>query len=145
MGMFLPKELSSLFQESHFQNYPLVEIPQTFSDERGTIDNLADGFLGDVALISSIKGAIRANHVHLHDWHFSYLINGSMNYMWKDIEGVEKSMVGTKGQMIFTPPGIPHKMVFLEDSLFIAISAKNRSSENYEEDTTRLQADFFLK
>ena len=143
--MYLPKELSDLFQESHFRNYPLTEISQTFSDERGTIENLADGLLGDVALISSIKGAIRANHVHLHDWHFSYLVKGSMDYIWKDSYDIEESITVVKGQMIFTPPGIPHKMIFLEESLFIAISAKNRSSENYEEDTTRLPSDFFLK
>lgn len=143
--MFLPKELSSLFQESHFRDYPLVEVPQSFTDDRGSINNLADGVLGDVALISSVQGAIRANHVHLHDWHFSYLVKGSMDYVWKDSDGVEKSITAIKGQMIFTPPSTPHKMIFSEDSLFIAISAKNRSSENYEEDTTRLSLDFFSK
>ena len=143
--MYLPKELSELFQEAHFNNYPFVEIPQSFTDDRGSIDNLADGNLGDVALISSIKGAIRANHVHFHDWHFSYLVEGSMDYVWKDVDGIEKSITGIKGQMLFTPPGIPHKMVFLENSLFIAISAKNRSSEDYEQDTTRLSSDFFTK
>ena len=143
--MYLPKELSDLFQEAHFSGYPFVEIPQTFTDDRGSIDNLADGTLGDVALISSIKGAMRANHVHAQDWHFSYLVEGSMDYVWRDLDGKEKFTTGIKGQMLFTPPGIPHKMIFLEDSLFIAISAKNRSSENYEQDTTRLPLDFFKK
>lgn len=143
--MYLPKELSNLFHEEHFSNYPFVEIPQSFTDDRGSIDNLADGTLGDVAIISSVKGAIRANHVHSHDWHFSYLVEGSMDYIWKDLDGIEKSMTGIKGQMLFTPPGVPHKMVFLENSLFIAISAKNRSSEDYEQDTTRLPSNFFLK
>ena len=143
--MYLPKELSDLFNESHFNDYPFVEIPQSFSDDRGRIDNLADGVLGDVALISSALGAIRANHVHLNDWHFSYLVVGSMDYIWKDSKGIQKTITAIKGQMLFTPPGIPHKMVFLEESLFIAISAKNRSSENYEEDTTRLPTDFFSK
>ena len=143
--MYLPKELSDLFNESHFNDYPFVEIPQSFSDDRGRIDNLADGVLGDVALISSALGAIRANHVHLNDWHFSYLVDGSMDYIWKDSKGIQKTITAIKGQMLFTPPGIPHKMVFLEESLFIAISARNRSSENYEEDTTRLPTDFFSK
>ena len=143
--MYLPKELSALFQESHFKDYPFVEIPQSFSDDRGRIDNLADGVLGDVALISSTFGAIRANHVHLNDWHFSYLVDGSMEYIWKDSKGIQKSTTVIKGQMVFTPPGVPHKMVFLEESQFIAISAKNRSSENYEEDTTRLPTEFFTK
>jgi quercetin dioxygenase-like cupin family protein len=143
--MYLPKELSKLFQDRHFSDYPFVEIPQSFTDDRGRIDNLADGVLGDVAVISSVKGAIRANHVHLNDWHFSYLAEGSMDYIWKDVDGVEKSTIATKGQMLFTPPGVPHKMIFLEDSFFIAISAKNRSSDDYEQDTTRLPFEFFIK
>ena len=65
--MHIPKELSELFQEKHFTNYPFVEIPQSFSDERGSIENIADGNLGDVAVITSVAGAMRANHLYEHD------------------------------------------------------------------------------
>ena len=141
----LPKELSDLFQEKHFLNYPFVEIPQLFEDERGSIANLADGTLGDVAIISSVKGAVRANHVHEQDWHLSYMVEGSMLYLWKDDLDSERSTTVLAGQMVYSPFGVPHKMIFLEDSTFIAIAAKNRSSENYESDTKRLPASFFSK
>ena len=141
--MRIPKELSELFQEKHFANYPFVEVPQSFSDERGSIENIADGTLGDVAIISSVAGAIRANHVHKDDWHLSYMVQGSMKYFWKDEDGKEKIVEVKSGQMVYSPPGTPHKMVFLEASSFIAIAAKNRSSKDYESDTTRLPEDYF--
>ena len=141
--MRIPKELSELFQEKHFNNYPFVEIPQCFSDERGSIKNIADGVLGDVAVITSVAGAVRANHVHKDDWHLSYMVQGSMKYFWKDDDGKEKIVEVKSGQMVYSPPGTPHKMLFLEASSFIAIAAKNRSSEDYELDTTRLSEDYF--
>ena len=141
--MRIPKELSELFQERHFANYPFVEIPQSFSDERGTIENIADGTLGDVAIITSVAGAVRANHVHKDDWHLSYVVQGSMNYFWKDEVGKENIVVVSSGQMVYSPPGAPHKMLFIEASTFIAIAAKKRSSEDYELDTTRLPEDYF--
>ena len=141
--MRIPKELSELFQEKHFANYPFVEVPQSFSDERGSIKNIADGVLGDVAVITSVAGAVRANHVHKDDWHLSYMVQGSMNYFWKDEVGQEKVVEVRSGQMVYSPPGTPHKMLFLEASSFIAIAAKNRSSKDYESDTTRLSEDYF--
>lgn len=143
--MHIPKELSELFQEKHFTNYPFVEIPQSFSDERGRIENIADGSLGDVAFITSSAGAMRANHVHKHDWHLSYMVQGSMNYFWKDEIGKENIVVVSRGQMVYSPPGTPHKMMFLEASSFIAIAAKNRSCKDYESDTTRLPVDYFSR
>ena len=98
--MRIPKELSELFQEKHFADYPFVEIPQSFSDERGTIENIADGTLGDVAIITSVAGAVRANHVHKDDWHLSYVVRGSMNYFWKDEVGKENIVVVSRGKMI---------------------------------------------
>ena len=141
--MRIPKELSGLFQEKHFANYPFVEVPQSFSDERGSIENIADGTLGDVAVITSVAGAIRANHVHKDDWHLSYVVQGLMKYFWEDEVGKENFVVVSSGQMVYSPPGTPHKMLFIEASSFIAVAAKNRSSKDYESDTTRLPEDYF--
>lgn len=141
--MHIPKELSEIFKDIHFNYYPFVKIPQSFSDDRGRIDNIADGTLGDVAVITSVAGAIRANHVHKDDWHLSYMVEGSMNYYWRDELGKEYFVKVERGQMVYSPPGTPHKMIFLEPSTFIAIAAKNRSSKDYELDTTRLPENYF--
>ena len=114
-------------------------------DERGQILNIADGALGDVAFITSNKGAMRANHIHVNDWHLTYLINGHMLYQWDELSGSNrKSMMEIKaGQLFFTPPNTAHKMTFLEESSFIAVSGLNRDQATYESDTRRLESDYF--
>lgn len=137
--------LSSLFQEAHFKEYPLVAIPQEFEDHRGIIRNIADGTLGDVAFITSNKGAIRANHIHNLDWHLTFLVSGILIYQWKestDSDSQEKIEISA-GQLFYTPANTPHKMTFLEDSQFIAVSGLHRDKESYEIDTKRLPEDFF--
>jgi dTDP-4-dehydrorhamnose 3,5-epimerase-like enzyme len=143
--MEIPSTLSSLFSEENFVNYPKILIPQMFNDDRGSIKNLADGRLGDVAIISSRTSSIRANHVHENDWHFSYLVSGQMRYFWKDPDKEVQSLIVKVGEMIYTPPKIPHKMQFLEESVFIAISELSRSQDNYEVDTKKMPENFFEK
>jgi dTDP-4-dehydrorhamnose 3,5-epimerase-like enzyme len=143
MPIKIPVELSKMFTVAHFDDYPLVKIPQTFTDARGTIMNIADGSLGDVAYITSLSGSIRANHLHKHDWHLTFLITGSMNYEWQDSEKENKLIIVTNEQLIFTPSNTPHKMTFTQDSSFIAISRLNRSHEEYSADTLVLEGNFF--
>lgn len=143
--MEIPSTLSSLFSVENFANYPKVLIPQIFNDERGSIKNIADGRLGDVAIISSQQSSIRANHVHENDWHFSYLVSGQMRYFWKDFNKEVQSLIVKAGEMVYTPPKIPHKMQFLEESVFIAISELSRSQNNYEADTKKMPENFFEK
>ena len=144
--MEIPKELSKIFTEDHFKNYPKVLVPQNFEDERGIIKNIADGKLGDVAVITSKANSVRANHVHDNDWHLSYIVSGSMKYYWRTELNTEnsESLVVNAGEMVYTPPKAPHKMVFLEDSVFIAISGLSRVQENYEADTKKLLDNFFV-
>jgi hypothetical protein len=132
--MSIHPNLSSLFQDFHFKNYPIVQVPQEFKDSRGTIRNIADGTLGDVAFITSSKGAVRA-----------YLVSGRMIYQWKDApESSEENKIEIgAGQLFFTPTNTPHKMTFLEESQFIAVSGLHRDKDSYESDTRRLPEDFF--
>ena len=142
----IPKELSRYFNESDFSRYPFVTIPQIFEDTRGEIRNLADGSIGDVAIITSNSGAIRANHFHHEDWHLCYLVSGEMEYFWSaNVEENQFQSVKVKSnEMVFTPAGTPHKIVFNENSVFLSISKLSRISENYERDTFKLNEDFFL-
>jgi oxalate decarboxylase/phosphoglucose isomerase-like protein (cupin superfamily) len=141
----IPAELSKMFTVVHFEDYPLIKIPQTFTDGRGTIMNIADGSLGDVAFITSLAGSIRANHFHKRDWHLTFLIAGEMNYEWQDPNEKKQNdlKVITAGQLIFTPPNTPHRMTFMKNSTFIAISRLNRSHEEYSADTIALEGNFF--
>ena len=140
--MQIPAELSNMFDETHFEKYPFITVPQSFSDSRGQILNIADGTLGDVAVIFSKQDSVRANHVHAHDWHLSYMVFGSMSYSWTDDNGPHSVQVNA-GDLVYTPPRVAHKMTFLEESCFIAVAALKRDSQNYELDTTRLDDNFF--
>jgi uncharacterized RmlC-like cupin family protein len=68
-----------------------------------------------------------------------------MKYSWKpmDDSSDQESIIATEGDLIYTPPLVAHKMEFLEESCFIAISALSRNQENYEADTVRLEATHF--
>lgn len=98
---------------------------------------MAGGKLGDVALISSIAGSIRANHFHNKDWHLCYLINGSFLYHWNKVGDTRRNEILKiiPGQMVFTPPKTIHKFQFLEDSNFITIARLSRKKANYDRDT----------
>ena len=141
----VPRELSEMFTPEHFENYPLVKVPQAFVDERGSIRNIADGMLGDVAIIDCEEGSVRASHLHLKDWHLTYLISGLMTYYWtrsstsSEILELEVS----PGQLVISLPGEPHKMFFRQKSCFVAVSAFSRLQKNYEEDTVRMPNEFF--
>jgi len=138
-----PAELSALFQNNHFIKYPIVEIPQSFRDERGLISNIADGHLGDVAIISSVAKAIRANHYHEDDWHLSYLLSGKMLYSWEALDSADQGEIEIlAGTLFYTPKRTVHRMKFLEEGTFIAVSKLNRNQANYESDTKRVGPDF---
>jgi quercetin dioxygenase-like cupin family protein len=143
----VPEEVAHLFTFSHFQNYPRIIIPQEFADHRGVIRNIADGKLGDVAVIESTPGAIRANHYHFEDWHFTYVVSGSIEYEWTTHvqDNSVQSIQFETGELIFTPSGVPHRMKFFKPTIFIAVSKLSRMAELYEKDTVRLDANFFNK
>jgi uncharacterized RmlC-like cupin family protein len=142
--MQVPPELAPYFSESDLSDYPLVNIPQVFQDLRGTIMNLADGAIGDVAVITSNPGSVRANHYHLEDWHLCYVVSGSMNYSWK--EALSSTTIHNleiaQGQMLYTPKLTPHRIKFSEETIFVTMSKLSRLKDNYELDTTRFESDF---
>ena len=132
----VPSELLDYFNSNDFDNYPRVSIPQSFLDERGEIVNIADGILGDVAVIHSKTNAVRANHVHESDWHLSYCIAGSLSYSSREGEKIQTIRIRT-GELFFTPTRVPHRMDFMEDTVLVVVSRNSRKREKYEEDTRK--------
>ncbi len=119
----------------------LVNLEKPFVDDRGTIQPLVDQMMKSAVLIESKKGSLRANHYHKTDWHYCYVISGSIEYFHRrtgsDLEP-EKILV-KKGQMIFTPPMVDHAMKFPTDTLFLTLSRNARDQKTYEEDVVRIQ------
>lgn len=120
----------------------LVPLESPFIDERGEIQPLVDVQMESCVLIHSKKGTLRANHYHQTDWHYCYVLSGTIEYFHRP-HGVEqrpeKVLIKT-GQMFFTPPMVDHTMVFLEDTSFLTWGRNSRAQEVYEADVIRIPA-----
>lgn len=120
----------------HYKNLKPFHV-----DARGEMTYLIEGGvpIRSVLLITCKKGAIRANHIHKKDSHYSYLLEGSMEYYYKETEKSSLKMISVKkGEMIYTPPGEAHAMKFLEDSVFLAFTTEKRKRNKYEADLRRI-------
>lgn len=119
--------------------------PPEFVDLRGGISKILDLLpdqtpIKSVLLISSQKGAVRANHYHKKDTHYCYILSGRMEYSERPVEGGEvQSAVLEPGDMVFTPAMTIHALKALEDSEFLALATESRGQEKYEEDTVRIK------
>jgi len=112
-------------------------IDPAFTDARGEIHNLFEGRLEHVALITSKKGTVRANHYHKEDHQFIYLISGAYEAHCCPVsDPANKQVLQVKpGDIVETPAMIAHAQKFTEDSVFLAFTTRQRESGKYEEDT----------
>lgn len=119
------------------------KIKPFHTDERGEMSYLLDEKvkITNALLISSKKASIRANHYHKTDSHYSYLLKGKIKYITQDIKqkGKKKITIIKAGEMFYTPPNLIHAMVFLEDSLFLALTTESRDQKKYEKDLVRVK------
>ena len=123
---------------------PIVSFTETFSDDRGSILSLLSfekPSIGSVVLIDSKKGSIRANHYHKTDWHYCYVVSGSIDYYARDVNSTSPPVLThiKKGQLFYTPPMLEHAMCFPEDTVFLTYGGGTRKQEEYEADLVRVQ------
>lgn len=123
----------------------VTHIKPEFTDERGFISRLVDDDTINfraVLYIVSKKGAVRANHYHKKDYHSVYCLSGRFKYFEKDMRKLSskiESVILKPGDLVLTRPMVAHRMKFLEDSIFLAVTTEPREQERYEEDTVRLK------
>lgn len=109
-------------------------LVETIVEDRGTITPVAEGNWKTVLLISSKKGAKRANHYHKTDTHLMHIISGKARYVERGLDqeyGYEVDRVVGPGDQILTIPNVAHAMEFLEDSLMVVCSVNERNPEQY--------------
>ena len=129
--------------ESEQQSWPqdvIVPLEPAHVDARGSIQPLVDAPMESCVLIASKRGTVRANHYHQTDWHYCYVVSGSIDYYWRPHGSSEKPKhVSIRtGQMFFTPPLVDHAMVFPEDTSFLTWGRNSRAQEVYEADVVRV-------
>jgi len=118
----------------------IVPLPPPFEDARGVIQPLVDMDMKSCVLISSKAGSVRANHYHKTDWHFCYVLSGSIEYYHRPAgsTAAPEMVLVRAGQMVFTPPMVDHAMVFPEDTVFVTLGRNSRAQHVYEQDTVRI-------
>ena len=91
----------------------LFENVQRDADSRGEILSIVDAPVQNVSLITCTPGSIRSNHFHHSDFHFMYVLEGEIDYFYKDIEtGEIKYLKVREGDNIFTPDNELHGTYF---------------------------------
>jgi quercetin dioxygenase-like cupin family protein len=129
--------------ETERANWPktvIVPLERPFLDDRGGIQPLVDVRMESCVLISSSKGSVRANHYHKTDWHYCYVLSGSIEYYHRPTGTIAKpeKVVIKAGQLFFTGPMVDHAMVFPEDTVFLTLGRNSRAQEVYEADVVRI-------
>lgn len=123
----------------------IVTVVKPFhTDERGEMSYLIDGDVSftNALLITCKKGSIRANHYHKKDTHYSFMLQGSMVYYYRNVKAKNKRLYRVlvhRGEVVKTPPNTLHAMKFLQDSIFIAFTTESRKQKEYEKDTMRVK------
>ena len=118
----------------------IVPLEKPFVDDRGAIQPLVDRMMKSAVMIQSNAGALRANHYHKTDWHYCYVISGTIEYYHRITGSTEEPemLLVKQGQMVFTPPMIDHGMKFPEDTVFLTLSRNPRDQATYEADVVRV-------
>jgi len=119
----------------------LTHIDPAVTDARGAISNIFEGRIEHIALITSKKGSVRANHYHKQDVQYIYLVSGAYESHSCDIKDPSRKQVlqVKPGDIVFTPPLVAHAQKFTEDSVFLALSTRQREQGKYEDDTVAFQ------
>ncbi len=118
----------------------IVPLERAFADARGEIQPIVDLPMESCVLIHSKKDSVRANHYHQTDWHFCYVLAGSIEYLYRPHGSSAKpqKVMVEKGQLFFTPPMVDHAMLFPEDASFLVLGRNSRAQAVYEADVMRI-------
>ena len=135
------KKYTDLVSSGTYPINNIVPLDPSFIDERGYIQNLINSPINGAAIITSKKGSERSNHYHKEDFHYLYVLSGLMEYYERNIDKAfsGKPLIIEAGQMVFTPPMKVHKTIFLQDTVLISLSKRNRDHDSHEEDVVRVQ------
>lgn len=119
----------------------IVPLPAPFVDSRGAIQTLVEGGFNAAQIITSKAGTVRSNHYHKTDWHYLYVLSGSMRYIHRPVGSSETptSFTVGAGQLVYTPPLVEHATEFLEDTVLLNLTGGARDQSSYENDLVRVE------
>ena len=110
------------------------------NDIRGSIVSIVDDVVQNVSLITCNAGSIRSNHYHKKDFHYMYVLEGEIDYFYKELNNdVVHYFKVKKDDIIFTPKNEIHATFFPLKTQLIVSSMLPRDQETYENDTVRVE------
>ncbi len=110
-------------------------------DKRGGIISIVDHQVSNVSIITCNSNSLRSNHYHLKDFHFMYVLEGKIDYFFKDIDNKKDNTSYIEvnvGETIFTPNLEIHCTYFPIKTTLIVSSCYPRDQVTYEKDTVRV-------
>jgi oxalate decarboxylase/phosphoglucose isomerase-like protein (cupin superfamily) len=114
-------------------------LKPAFRDQRGQITDIVQHTPFDsVTIITSVSGAIRANHYHKESIQFSYVLSGRLLALTQLPDGPVETADLVAGDLLETPPLERHALQALEDSVLLIITRGPRGGKGYEDDTFRV-------
>jgi len=118
----------------------ILPYEQFKKDERGYIKSITNQPSTNTSIIMCMPGSVRANHYHLKDWHYMYVLEGSMDYFFYDNDLNKTIFLPIKkNEIIFTPSREVHATFFSEKTILVVISYLARDEVRYEADTRRVE------
>ena len=115
------------------------KVKTSFADARGKIiDIIANEPVQFATLITSTKGAVRANHYHKDTFQYLYVLSGKLRVVGQMPGSPREEAIVTEGDLIVNVPEERHAFEALEDSAFVVLTRGPRGGEDYEKDTYRL-------
>ena len=118
----------------------ILPFEQSKEDDRGYIKSIINQPSTNTSIIMCNPGSVRANHYHIRDWHYMYVLEGSMDYFFFDNLSKEVCFLSLeKDQIVYTPPKEVHATFFSEQTKLIVISFLAREETSYEADTRRVK------
>lgn len=117
-----------------------IDLERPFVDARGDIQPLVEAQMKSALVIRSGAGTVRADHYHLTDWHYLYVISGEMIYFYHPVGSEYPPRVITikAGELVFTPPMMEHRTDFPVDTVCLTLSRNARDQSAYEADVVRI-------
>ena len=103
-----------------------------FEDERGIIQDLL-GPVDSVTRITTVKGAVRGNHVHHSTVQWTLVLSGTLRMASMN----EVDRIVGPGQLVRNDPGVAHAWKAIEHSECL-VFARGPRGRDYESDTIRL-------
>jgi quercetin dioxygenase-like cupin family protein len=117
----------------------VVSISPTHSDARGDIiDILRNSVIEYATLITSKRGAVRANHYHEQTFQYVYLLDGRMRVVSQMPGEQPEEVILKKGDLIVNVPYERHAFEAIDDCVMLVLTRGPRGGEDYEKDTFRL-------